>query len=122
MNIIKININGTRFEFVCESRGTRSGFAHDCTLFINDIREQKVHCYYINRTWECWRYQSVCVEAVNAEIQYYTQRMLDKWKGENGYSRMTKTRKTDFDKYVENIPYIQTLKQCKQELKDKLWN
>lgn len=122
MNIIKIECNGTRFEFVCNSRGTRSGFAHDCNLFINDSREQTSHCYYYNRTWECWRYQSVCIDAINQEIEWYTNRIMEQWKGEHEYKKMTKSRKTEFDEYLQGLKYIQTLKQCKQELKDKILN
>jgi len=116
MKIIKMEINNTRFEFVCNSRSTRNGFAHDCNLFINDNREQTAHCYYLNRTWECWQYQTACITAINQEIEWYTNRMLDKFKNENGYNRMTGKRRIEFDRYLQEIPYIKTLKECKTEL------
>ena len=118
MEIIKIECNGTRFEFVCNSRGTKHGFAHDCNLFINDNREQTAHCHYLNRTWECWRYQTACITALNQEIEWYTNRMMEQWKGEHGYNRMTKTRRVEFDQYLNGLEYIQTLTACKDKIKN----
>lgn len=116
MRIYKVECNNTRFEFICESRSTRHGFAHDCNLFINDSREQTAHCYYLNRTWECWQYQTVCLSAINAELEWYSNRTLEAWKRENEYNRMTKARRILFDQYLKELPYFKTLTACKEQL------
>ena len=53
-------------EFICESVDTRSGFAHIAEMYIgNDMYPYgRGRVNYYNRTWECWRYQTVCKSIV----------------------------------------------------------
>ena len=65
MEIKKFNIDGKEIEFVNESLDTRHGFKHVTTMFINNCEYGRNTCYYLNRTWERYRYQTVmrgCVQ------------------------------------------------------------
>lgn len=52
----KIIVNNNEYLFVNEYRNTRSGFAHDCKLYVNLYNYYNVTCRYQNRTWECYRF------------------------------------------------------------------
>lgn len=44
---------------VCEFESTRSGFRHIAVLLINGCERGRAKCCYLNRTWECFQYESV---------------------------------------------------------------
>lgn len=44
---------------VCEFENTRSGFRHIAVLLINNCERDRAKCCYLNRTWECFQYESV---------------------------------------------------------------
>ena len=52
--------NGVKATIFCQSRKTRNGFAHDCTIPALKVRAT---CRYLNRTWECFDFESVIHEA-----------------------------------------------------------
>ena len=116
MRKININVNDYTFEFICNSRNTRNGFAHDCNLFINDFNITEAHCYYINRTWEAWTFQSVCMNALYDEINDYINRKKTIYCDEHNYKRMTQKRKNDFEKILEHDDYYNVLMKCKDNL------
>lgn len=99
MEIKKITVNGKEYEFVNSSRNTRSGFAHDTTLLINGVVKTENTCHYINRTWECYRYQTVMMGAVRELINDRRIRLERKYKEDNGFSRLTDKRRLE----LENI-------------------
>lgn len=99
MEIKKFTVNGKEYEFVNSSRNTRSGFAHDTTLFINGVAKTKNTSYYLNRTWESYRYQTVMMGAVRELINDRRIRLEKKYKEDNGFSRLTDKRRLE----VENI-------------------
>lgn len=51
-------ING-RLEVVCEAENTRNGFRHIATLLADGREIESTKCTYSNRTWECYRFESV---------------------------------------------------------------
>ena len=52
--------DGKNYEARCSSRSTRNGFAHDCTVRDENYNEvSEATCHYLNRTWECYRFESV---------------------------------------------------------------
>ena len=64
MNYYNFEIgNGKVFDFYCKSRNTRSGFAHDCFIYAPGY-DFKVSCFYYNRTWESYGYQTVLHKAL----------------------------------------------------------
>lgn len=125
MNIKRINVNGYDFEFVCDYHDTHSGFAHDCTLFIDKdkkpLSKSAAHCYYYNRTWESWTYQTVCIETVNKGIDYITSRLMRIFKENRNYKIMTQKRRADFENSIKNNEYLNALRACKDKLINRIY-
>jgi hypothetical protein len=61
MKIFKIT---EKIEVICEAKKTRSGFKHEATLVKNSNTYETVKCCYLNRTWECYEYQSVLYKLI----------------------------------------------------------
>ena len=104
------------FDFICDYHDTRGGFAHDCNLFINNIEKTVSHCYYINRTWEVYPFQSVCMNAIYNVINEYTDTCREIYLDIHGYKRMTQKRKTDFADFISHDDYLNMLKSVKDDL------
>lgn len=121
MDIIKVKANGTEFEFICQCRGTRSGFAHDCNLFVGGRELTEAHCHYINRTWEVYEYQSVCVEAINNLIQEHKEAKKIEFCEKYEWKRLTQKRADILDQILECDDYMKTLKECKANLLNKIY-
>jgi len=49
---------------VCNSESTRSGFRHVATLCKNGVQVARAKCTYLNRTWECYEFESVLIEII----------------------------------------------------------
>jgi hypothetical protein len=56
MRLLKIT---NELSVICESVGTRTGFRHEAILMRNGYQVLKDKCCYINRTWECYQFDSV---------------------------------------------------------------
>jgi hypothetical protein len=56
MAMFKISNN---IRIVCESKGTRSGFNHFATVYVNDSEKATAKVHYINRTWEAYEFDTV---------------------------------------------------------------
>lgn len=91
--IKKLTIDEKEILFVCNSRNTRHGFAHDCELYINDCYRGSASCFYLNRTWESYRYQSVMKKAVYTIIDVFRADFETEYKNRNGYKKLTKERR-----------------------------
>lgn len=116
MEIRKIAVNGIDYELVCESRNTRSGFAHDCTLFKDGRQTAKATCYYYNRTWESYRYQTVMQCVVSKAIAEYKDDLLTAWKKANGIKRLTAKMKAVFESGAENALPVKNLREVYSKL------
>ena len=99
MEIKKFLVNEEEYEFVNSYRNTRSGFAHDTTLFINGVENAKNTCHYLNRTWELYTYQTVMLGAMRQLINDRRIRLERKYKADKGFSRLTDKRRLE----LENI-------------------
>ena len=114
MKLIKFKTSdGHEIEFICESRNTRHGFAHDATLFINGCETGSASCFYLNRTWESWQYQSVCLNAVYAQILSRRDLIKEDYKDAYDIKRLTKKHaealqaRTDADNWIKLYREIQ---------------
>ena len=116
-----IDIDGIRYNFYCRSESTRNGFKHVVQLFENGIITATAQCFYLNRTWECWIYQSCCIEAINKRIQEIRQNELLSFKACHNYNRMTARRQMDFDSLMNENSVIQSLNKVKKALYDNLY-
>lgn len=102
MEIKTFEVAGKTFTFVCESRNTRNGFAHDCNLFVNGYNDFSATCYYLNRTWEKYRYQSVMRRAVANMREYYIDCIKCGFMYEHDYSRLTAKRRIELNAVIDN--------------------
>jgi hypothetical protein len=103
MQKFEFNANGHRFEFVCTSRSTRGGFAHDAAVFIDGRAYEAARetCHYINRTWESYTYQTVMARLAGGRIAQHMEWELEDWKEARGYQRMTGRRKEEFAGFID---------------------
>lgn len=92
MERITERVNGKDFDFYCSSRNTRNGFAHDCELWADGRKIAGETCHYLNRTWEAWQYQTVCLQAVDAIRDEAAEKIRAQLVNENGWKRITQQR------------------------------
>jgi len=118
MEIIKSTINDKEYQFICESRSTRSGFAHDVTMFVNGSLRAKNSAFYLNRTWECWRYQSAVLGALYNAKKEQLDIMKQNFMYMAGIKRMTAKRRAQFEEIAKNDPYIQELDAMRDRVKE----
>lgn len=97
MEIKKYNVGKTQYTFVCETWETSSAWGHKVTMFRNDYEETSVKIRYYNRTWECFRYQTCILKAIETTAKEYK------------------------DIAVRNYKYSNNVSRLKQEIKEKLW-
>ena len=110
MRIIKIK----NFTFVCNSKSTKSGFKHEAQMLINETFVSDATQYWVNRTWESFRYQSVmrnCVENYIAQIEYGIE---TDYRNENNVIRKTKKHS---EKLNELFSQNAKIKEAKKILK-----
>ena len=93
--------NGKNYEARCTSRSTRNGFAHDCTVRdenYNDITEAT--CHYLNRTWECYRFESVLHKAISQIAEEQAEAIVEQWKEDNGKTRISAKKREELTAHV----------------------
>ncbi len=62
MKVFKLNKD---YSIVCESEGTRTGFRHIAVIMRSGYEIGRVKCTYLNRTWECYQFESVLQKALD---------------------------------------------------------
>ena len=118
-------IDGTPCNFYCSSRSTRHGFAHDATLFVNGVNEGTETAHYLNRTWECFRYQSVIGSIVRAHVREERERIRRAWMDARGYERMTAKRRAEYEAEAPSsdaLEFWRTLEFAVYRLPDIRWD
>ena len=116
MTIRKITVNDTEYQFVNESRSTRNGFAHDTSLFINGDKRWGATCHYINRTWECYQYQTVMQRCISDIIEANEKDYIEIYKADNGIKRLTADKKDNIIREFYNQDNINELLEVKKQL------
>lgn len=116
MELKKIRIGKNNVEFINESRDTRSGFAHDTNVFINGCMVNTATCHYLNRTWECYRYQTVMKKAVYDLIDDRKLELKHEFLTVNNYKRLTDDRKLELEKIVKKDRDIKLYKAIIEKL------
>ncbi len=109
--------NLKKFEFVNDYGYTRYGFHHDTTLFENGVKIATHRCNYINRTWECYTYQTVMLCAVDDLIAEKRDEIIENYKRTNNIKRLTKDKKALAEKEVAKDKRIKELKALQKELR-----
>lgn len=115
----KITVDGKRYEFICRSWGTRSGFAHGAEMI--DMENYTIMAeakrFYPNRTWECWDFQSAILDAIEKAKGYRKARIADRLRDVNGWKNITKKRREELDRALEIDPEFSTLTKLYNEVK-----
>lgn len=114
--VINIDVNGHKVVFLCYFRNTRSGFAHDAELFIDGFRYGDATCHYLNRTWERWNFESVCLSVCSSAIERRMATMKDNYKETHGISRLVGEHKEVYELRVKSDDTINLLKAIKEDL------
>ena len=121
MKTIKIKINGKEYLFICSARNTRTGFAHDCHLLINGVDKMESHAYYINRTWEVYTYQTVCLKSIDLLIQDRSDILKDRFMESHGYKKLTQKRAAIFASELEKDQTIMEFKAVRDKLAHNIY-
>ena len=119
MDMVKtITVDGKRFEFICRSWGTRSGFAHGAEMI--DMENYTIMAeakrFYLNRTWECWGFQPAILDAVEKAMGYRRERIADRLRDVNGWKKITKQRREALDRALAIDPEYHTLSKVLAEV------
>lgn len=109
------NVDGHKFDFACDSVSTRNGFAHVVSLFMNNDDLSHAREHYLNRTWECYRYQTAMLEAVKKAISERRDRLKDYYKWEHKISRVSSEIMEDVYNHDELLITLENLKTAVKE-------
>ena len=102
MDIKKFDIDNKHIEFINQSMSTRNGFKHVTTMFIDGCEYGTNTVHYLNRTWECYPYQTCMRGCVRELLENRIENLKSNFKLENGYLKMTAKRNEEFEKYIAN--------------------
>ncbi len=111
--------DGINVTMHCASRNTRNGFAHDCEIFVNDCFFARGTCHYLNRTWECYIYQSVILHTVQTAIDDRIRYLKMRYKNENNISRLTKAHQAAFACVLDNDSDMLMLSKLKRHFAER---
>ncbi len=70
-------INGENYTIDCWATNTRNGFCHHASIYLNGV-EYKARVSYLNRTWECFKYETV-MERLIDRVPDYLRPEFKKW-------------------------------------------
>ena len=115
-----VNVNNKDYQFINAYRKNRSGFVHECELHIGaQVFDAK--CQYYNRTWECYTYQSVMVEALHNYREYVESVLKNRFLNEKGKSRMSPKLKAEFEALCNNNQQLKDIAEVRKELDHGTW-
>ncbi len=117
MRMQKFNIDGKEVLFMNAWRGTGSGFMHETELYIDGWQAGGARCYYINRTWERYSYQSVMLEAVHKLQEEETAREKRNFKAAAGIKNLMERHKPAFLEYLANNETLAFYKKIEEALR-----
>ena len=58
-----------RFNVVCNSEATRNGFRHVAVLHSNGFEVCRTKICYLNRTWECYEFESILEKLIGERFK-----------------------------------------------------
>ena len=117
MEMRRFNIDGKEILFMNAWRGTRSGFMHETELYIDGWHAGAARCYYINRTWERYSFQSVMLEAVHKLKEEETAREKRNFKDAAGIKNLMERHKPAFMEYLAKNETLTLYKKIEEVLR-----
>ena len=104
------------WSIVNETKDTRSGFKHVSTLLRGNYEVCTEKCCYLNRTWECYRYQTSMKAVVSKYLQQIKDNIIYYYKQDNNISRLTKKHKEAIEKLLEEDQRVPELREIYKQL------
>lgn len=114
--MIKKTVGNAEFTFWLRARDTRHGFAHDAELYLDGKLIGSDTAFYLNRTWEAYRYQSVMLGAVNSAINYARAKETAEIKERLGWKRLTAERRARVNRILDTRDGIRVLNALKEDV------
>lgn len=111
-----ITKNGNEYIIINEFINTRNGFAHKSTLTKNGYEIESHRVNYINRTWECYTYQTSMRGLINKIMEKEQNYYITGQKKKNNIKRLTKAKKEELIKEWQKGAYIQDLMEIKERI------
>lgn len=106
-------LDGSKFDFSCDSIGTRSGFAHIVTLYKDNNEISCGRANYINRTWESYRYQTAMINTVDSAISYRRDRLKYWYKYDH---KIPKVSRKIMEEIYEQDPFLLLLSKLRKHV------
>lgn len=117
MSIKSFTIDGKTITFQNSYRKSPSGFMHETILYIDNWEAMAAECYYINRTWERYRFQSVMLEAVHKLQKEETARLKREYKKIIGCKNLMSRHMPGFLEYVDKNECISFYKKIEEAIR-----
>lgn len=102
MKVFSVNFQGEKNSIYCKYENTRNGFKHVATMYYNRNTYVAV-CYYLNRTWECFEYQSVIRKLYYIISDEMKEKAVEEWKTSKGKKRISKTERERIYKDIDAL-------------------
>ena len=102
MKVFSVNFQGEKNSIYCKCENTRNGFKHVATMYYNRNTYVAV-CYYLNRTWECFEYQSVIRKLYYIISDEMKGKAVDEWKAEKGKKRISAVERERIYKDIDAL-------------------
>lgn len=102
MKVFSVNFQGEKNSIYCKYENTRNGFKHVATMYYNRNTYVAV-CYYLNRTWECFEYQSVIRKLYYIISDEMKEKAVEEWKTSKGKKRISKTEREKIYKDIDAL-------------------
>lgn len=83
------------FKIVGDTYSNSRSWGHTAVVFKDDYELSRSKIRYYNRTWECYTYQSVILDALYDAIKLRQSRLIADYKDTTGVSRVTKHKKDE---------------------------
>lgn len=108
--------SGNEYNIVNEYWETSRAWGHKSTLLKNGYEVDTNKVKYLNRTWECYTYQS-CMSSLLSNILYNNfERYVIDYKRQHGIERLKKGQKEKIKEEWEKQVYIQDLMEIKERI------
>lgn len=105
------------FKIVAHSYETRNSWGHKAELLINNnhtLNTYKIR--YYNRTWECYKYQSVIKSVLNDYISWLIDDYVNDYKQQNNITRLKHNQREELTKQAQLTPLVEKLETFYKEL------
>ena len=113
MKVFNVNFQGEKNSIYCKCENTRNGFKHIATMYYNKNNYVAV-CYYLNRTWECFEYQSVIRKLFYTISDEMKEKAVENWKAAKGKKRISTTERERIYKDIDAL-FKESFKEIEQQ-------